>query len=142
MAAAVAADSPLVVKRHQSTNNNQQETKELKRLIKIINGTDHDHKSAEAQPSENASKTVVTDVSCNYCNEEAEKIEQFCLSHESERQFSKHKQAKLFTALFEAILKNRINNSWLMGKTPSENVFRIIQLVRILLRDAKYQQYL
>ena len=34
-------------------------------------------KSAEAQPSENASKTVVTDVSCNYCNEEAEKIEQF-----------------------------------------------------------------
>jgi len=29
-----------------------------------------------------------------------------------------------------------------MGKTPSENVFRIIQLVRILLRDAKYQQYL
>ncbi|XP_075275103.1 serine/threonine-protein kinase Nek10 isoform X2 [Opisthocomus hoazin] len=73
---------------------------------------------------------------------EAVELENFSVTYENERNFSKHPKRKLFQEIFTALVKNRLTCSEWVNQAPSMHFLRVLICLRLLIRDPCYQEML
>uniref|UniRef100_A0A803T7D7 NIMA related kinase 10 n=1 Tax=Anolis carolinensis TaxID=28377 RepID=A0A803T7D7_ANOCA len=70
---------------------------------------------------------------------EAVELERFSMNYKNERHFSQHPQHELFQDIFTALVKNRLICREWANRASSTHFLRILICVRLLVRDACYQ---
>ncbi|XP_062839859.1 serine/threonine-protein kinase Nek10 isoform X7 [Anolis carolinensis] len=73
---------------------------------------------------------------------EAVELERFSMNYKNERHFSQHPQHELFQDIFTALVKNRLICREWANRASSTHFLRILICVRLLVRDACYQEAL
>nr|XP_060637879.1 serine/threonine-protein kinase Nek10 isoform X1 [Anolis sagrei ordinatus] len=73
---------------------------------------------------------------------EAVELERFSMNYKNERNFSQHPQHELFQDIFTALVKNRLICREWANRASSTHFLRILICVRLLMRDACYQEAL
>ncbi|XP_068179667.1 serine/threonine-protein kinase Nek10 [Antennarius striatus] len=72
---------------------------------------------------------------------EAAELEKFSITYEEERCFSSHPLHPLFSDIFTSLVQNRLCSEWL-DHAPPESALRVLVCLRLLIRDAHYQNLL
>ncbi|KFZ56004.1 Serine/threonine-protein kinase Nek10, partial [Podiceps cristatus] len=73
---------------------------------------------------------------------EAFELENFSVTYQNERNFSKHPKCKLFQEIFTALVKNRLTCREWVNQVPSIHFLRVLICLRLLIRDPCYQEML
>ncbi|XP_075561482.1 serine/threonine-protein kinase Nek10 isoform X1 [Pelecanus crispus] len=75
-------------------------------------------------------------------SKEAVELENFSVTYQNERNFSKHPKHKLFKEIFTALVKNRLTCREWVNQAPSIHFLRVLICLRLLIRDPCYQEML
>ncbi|KAK3541197.1 hypothetical protein QTP86_016213 [Hemibagrus guttatus] len=71
---------------------------------------------------------------------EAAELEKFSVKYREQRHFSRQPHHSLFSDIFTALIRNRLNCSeWLDHSSP-ENILRVLICLRLLIREPHYQK--
>ncbi|KAK2815217.1 hypothetical protein Q7C36_023483 [Tachysurus vachellii] len=71
---------------------------------------------------------------------EAVELEKFSMKYREQRHFSGHPHHSLFSDIFTALIKNRLNCSEWLDHSSSENILRVLICLRLLIREPHYQK--
>ncbi|NXE48257.1 NEK10 kinase, partial [Casuarius casuarius] len=73
---------------------------------------------------------------------ESVELENFSVSYQNERHFSKHPKHKLFQEIFTTLVKNRLTCREWVNQAPSIHFLRVLICLRLLIRDPCYLEML
>nr|XP_009686221.1 PREDICTED: serine/threonine-protein kinase Nek10 isoform X2 [Struthio camelus australis] len=73
---------------------------------------------------------------------ESVELENFSVSYQNERNFSKHPKQKLFQEIFATLVKNRLTCREWVNQAPSTHFLRVLICLRLLIRDPCYREML
>ncbi|MCJ8745494.1 hypothetical protein PDJAM_G00130730 [Pangasius djambal] len=71
---------------------------------------------------------------------EAVELDKFSVKYREQRHFSGHPHHSLFSDIFTALIKNRLNCSEWLDHSSSENILRVLICLRLLIREPRYQK--
>ncbi|XP_067305596.1 serine/threonine-protein kinase Nek10 [Pseudorasbora parva] len=115
---------------------------DLKRLLSLITAPTSKQVSSfgqsKGQKSQNSSN--VPDHRKNSTNNEASELDNFSVTYRNQRCFSDHPHHTLFLDIFTALVNNRLGCSNWLEKSSSDNVLRVLNCLRLLIRDPLHQK--
>ncbi|XP_051999220.1 serine/threonine-protein kinase Nek10 [Xyrauchen texanus] len=133
------------IKSHQKpkdANRNPKELLDLKRLLSLITAP----LSKKQVSAVSQSKGLKSRISSNVPNRkigpstEASELENFSVAYRNQRCFSDQPHHKLFLDIFTALMDNRLGCSEWLENSSSDNVLRVLNCLRLLIRDSSHQK--
>ncbi|XP_056332123.1 serine/threonine-protein kinase Nek10 [Danio aesculapii] len=139
---------PLQDRKSRGPNRSHQKTKDkelldLKRLLSMITAPISKQASSLSQSKGHKSQTSTTlpEHRKNGTNTEASELENFSMTYRKQRYFNDLPHHRLFLDIFTALINNRLGCRDWLENSSSDNVLRVLNCLRLLIRDPLHQKF-
>nr|XP_009290964.1 serine/threonine-protein kinase Nek10 isoform X2 [Danio rerio] len=136
---------PLQDRKSRGPNRSHQKTKDkelldLKRLLSMITAPISKQASSLSQSKGHKSQTSTNVPEHRKNATEASELENFSVTYRKQRYFNDQPHHRLFLDIFTALINNRLGCSDWLENSSSDNVLRVLNCLRLLIRDPLHQK--
>ncbi|XP_053343859.1 serine/threonine-protein kinase Nek10 [Clarias gariepinus] len=126
------------------SKNKEKEILDLRRLLSFVSalfskqqstGNQYKGRKLQNSPQVNENRKHV-----RYTAAETAELEKFSMKYREQRHFSGHAHHSLFSDIFAALIKNRLNCSEWLDHSSSENILQVLICLRLFIREPRYQK--
>ncbi|KAF5909879.1 serine/threonine-protein kinase Nek10, partial [Clarias magur] len=126
------------------SKNKEKEILDLRRLLSFVSalfskqqstGNQYKGRKPQNSPQVNENRKHM-----RYTAAETAELEKFSMKYKEQRHFSEHAHHSLFSDIFTAMIKNRLNCSEWLDHSSSENILQVLICLRLFIREPRYQK--